>query len=373
MACVHNRKEILLTSYREKRSNIDTLHSARTKKEEELNGLRTETERRIVEEEIREVLKQLMAEVRASQPDYIMVFSGNHGNLLEVINNLGVVYQKEVPILIKPIVATAIRGSAPGELNNPCGVAIDDNTNRVYVIETRESCRISVFSETGEFVNAIQNPHMTQPHGVAVHGDNLYVTDVVAHGVFQFKLNPEIHLVCSLGNMGPENGHFNTPLGLTVSSVGEVLIADFNNNRVEILEATLHYKRTIADQSMYRPMDVNLTHEEVFVLCNANPCMYVFSIEGEKIREIITCGLGMDVINCNFFCLDIKGNIVDSDGGIDQVKTFSKEGTRVRTTGGRGDQLGQFLDTTGIAMSKSNKLAVVSYNPNFVLQIFSIK
>ena len=378
VTCVRHKEEETLRIYRERRDEMLTKRQTRVKKEEELNGLKAETERRMVEEEIRGVLKQLMgeiddklAEVRASQPNTRMIFWGNHGNLIETIQNLGTVYEEEIPFVMRPLVAVGRRGEAPGELNKPWGLAIDGNTNRVYVVEGRETCRISVFSETGDFLNTVQDQYIGQPHGIVIHGDSMYVTDVRAHGVFQFKLSPDISLVNSLGGVGMGAGQFNCPLGLTVSQTGELFVADCNNNRVQIFEVSLNFKRQFISQSMRSPLDVKTSMEEVFVLCGTSPCIQVFSHAGETIRSIINSGIGQEVNNASFFCLDGNLNIIISDGGIDQIKTFTREGGRVRTRGGRGDQPGQFIECAGIAVSKNNRLAVVSYNPNFVLQIFS--
>ena len=40
---------------------------------------------------------------------------------------------------------------------------------------------------------------MPVSHGIAIHRDNLYVTDTKAHAVFKFKIEAGIRLVDKLG------------------------------------------------------------------------------------------------------------------------------------------------------------------------------
>ena len=376
--CVQQRRVDLLNTYKDKRDEVLANRATKITKEEELYNLRTGTESRMEEVEIREVLRQIvaeidyrLAEVGETQPVYRMVFWGDYTTLTETINELGVVYREEIPIVVEPLVATARRGDAPGQINHPSGVAICDTTKRVYVAEGKDTRRISVFTETGEFVGCFKHGDLTQPHGIATHGEDMYVTDTEAHKVFHFKLTPEIRLVNSLGSMGAGNGQFSRPLGISVSPDEEVLVADWGNNRIQILDKSLHFKRVMGDSSMYQPTDVKLTPGGVLVLCNTSPCIHVYSQAGERVSEIVTLGLGCDVASANFFCLDTKLNIIVSDTGSDQVRTFSPEGIRLRSIGGRGDQLGQFWSVRGICVNSGGKMAVVSYNPNCMLQIFS--
>ena len=44
----------------------------------------------------------------------------------------------------------------------------------------------------------------------------------------------------------------------------EVFVADCNNHRVQILDESLHFQRSIEHDSMYYPRDVKLTDNEVF-------------------------------------------------------------------------------------------------------------
>ena len=220
--CLNQRRVALLTTYRDTRNEIAARPIARARKEEELIALKTETEARLQMNELREtqeqllaVIEQKLAEVRVPPPETRVVFRGNCGHLEQVIAGVGEVVEEEVPVVpryeeMRPIVAVGKQGHAPGELWDPCGVAIDANSNLIYVAEV-ESCRVSIFSETGEFLNTFTDQDMRAPCGIAIHRDNLYVTDTEVDAVFRFKIEADMRLVASLGSKGSGMGQFNEP------------------------------------------------------------------------------------------------------------------------------------------------------------------
>ena len=382
IVCLNQRRVALLTTYRDTRAQIAARPIARARKEEELIGLKTDTEARLQMNELRETqerilaeIEQTLAEVRVPQPETRAVFRGNCGHLEQVIAGVGEIFEEEVPVVpryedMRPIVAVGKKGQAPGELMNTWGVAIDENTNLIYIAE-EDSCRVSIFSETGEFINTFTHQDMREPHGIAIHRDNLYVTDTVVHAVFQFKIEVDMRLVAKLGSQGSGMGQFNYPHGLTVSTNGDVFVADRSNNRIQILDDSLHFQREITHQTMKSPWDVKLTPDEVYVLCTDSPCILVFSHAGEKLRQLVTWGYEMQIGRAYFFCLDRKQNLLISDWLNDEVRIFSKEGTHLHTIGERGHEVGMFVRPKGIVLTKNLKLVIVSWNDNYGLQIFS--
>ena len=214
---------------------------------------------------------------------------------------------------------------------------------------------------------------MISPHGIALHRDSIYVTDWY-HSVFQFKMEQQIRHVATFGGVkGSSDEQLHSPLGLTVSTDGDVFVADRDNNRIKILDESLQFKRHVTHQSMKKPRDVKLSRDEMFVLCEISPCVLVFSHAGEMTRSLVTRGDGMQVNEARFFCLDAEQNLLISDFGADNVKIFSKDGILLHTAGQAGHGRGMFDRPTGIALTKSLHLIILSYNMNFRLQMFSCK
>ena len=278
------------------------------------------------------------------------------------------------------LIACVKYGQDPGELWLPHAVAIDSNTNQIYVADGAYStqinpyyiARVSIFSDTGEFLTSFSHPDMMHPYGIAICRDNVYVTDTVEHSVFHFKMEADFPLARMLGSKGSGIEQFNYPENLTVSTDGDVFVADRNNNRVQILDGYLHYQRHISHHSMTHPSDIKLTTDEVFVLCPTSPFIIVFSYTGDLIRSLITRGHSIGVrVSPSFLCLDADGNLLLSDEMDYQIKIFSKEGILLHTLGKYGQGAGRFHCPQGIALINNLKLVIVSRSSNCSLQIFS--
>ena len=257
--CLNQRREAVLTAYRDLKQDIAARPLVRARKEEELIGLRAETENRLqmndlgeVQELMLAVIEQKLAEVRAHQPDTRIVFRIVSVPLEQLIADLGEVLEEEVPLV-------------PNYQTMRLVVAVDSN-DRIFVAEGRSltsRARISVFSERGDFLTSFTPQDMRQPYGLAIHGDYLYVTDTKLHAIFQFKMEPQFSLVTKQGKEGSQIGEFNYLRNLTVSTNGDVYVADCRNDRVQILNSSLQHLRTLTEQLIRSPRDIKLTADEV--------------------------------------------------------------------------------------------------------------
>ena len=349
----------LITKYRE----IQALPADRARMEQELLALKAETEQRIRMNLLRETQLKILAElerkleeVRAPLPDTLVKFLSDTARLEREIAGVGKIIEEEVPVVprydrMSCVVAVGKEGRAPGELSNPESVAVDENTGSIYVTGGSGSNRVSVFSETGDFLSSFSHQDMTA-WGIALHRDNIYVTDWGRNAMFHFKMEQQIRHVATFGSVkGSSDEQLNYPLGLTVSTDGDVFVADCNNNRIKILDESLRFKRHVTHQSMKKPQDVKLSRDEMFVLCDSSPCVLVFSHAGEMTRSLVTCGYGMQVTIPKFFCLDAEQNLLISDFGADNVKIFSKDGILLHTIGQAGHGRGMFNQPKGIALT----------------------
>ena len=380
--CLQERRDTIIATYRDTRAQIAARHTARATKEQELIGLKTDTEARLQMNELRHVQTRILAEieqelreVRVPQLETHVVFRGNCGHLEQLIAGVGELVEEEMHIVpryedMRPIVSVGKRGLAPGELYGPCGVATDEDTNRIYVAEV-DSRRVSIFSETGAFIDTFSHADMRAPYGIAVHRDNLYVTDSDAHAVFKFKLAPDIRFVAKLGNPIFGAQRFHSPLGLSVSAKGDVFVADSDNHRIQVLNDSLHIQRSITHETMESPRDIKLSPDEVFVLCDVSPCLLVFSHAGEKTRSLLIRDMPGLIGSAFFFCLDKKQNLLICDWENKQVRIVSKEGTHLHSIGLPGHEAGMFYSPRGIVLTNNLKLVIVSESDNCSLQIYS--
>ena len=280
------------------------------------------------------------------------------------------------PQRVDHLAAVAKKGTAADELWDPHGVAIEQATNNIFVAEGGYNfARVSVFSKSGEYLNSFTHECMKALWGIAIHGNNLYVTDWKVHAVFHLRIHSieaDFRLVARLGSRGSGIGQFDEPRQLSISTNGDLYIADRDNNRIQIVDGSLHPIREVTHPSLHRPYDVKLATEEVYVLSSDDsPCVHVFNHTGHKIHSLTTCGGGMQVSRSFFFCLDTKKNIFISDWGSHQFKIFSNEGTLFHTIGEYGHQVGTFYCPYGLVLTSNLDLITVSWNDNYRLQIFS--
>ena len=267
-----------------------------------------------------------------------------------------------------PVVATGKEGRAPGELFLPYGVAIHEVTHNIFVANYYNH-RVEIFSKTGEFVSQLGVGELSDPSGIAIHGDSLYVS-CLDHTVSQFSLIEMCH-VRRIGGGGSNNGQFKYPQQLTTDLIGRVFIADCHNNRICIHDPDLNHLRNITHPSMSQPYDVKVSRDCLHVLCpDNNPCMIVLTLEGDMLHSLITCGEGMDVLYPLYFCLDPLNNFVLSDWKSHSIRVFSPEGNLLHTIGREGHQPGMFSNPTGVAITPNGRLVCVSDNQKYGLQIF---
>ena len=384
---VNQRREAVLTMYRDLKQDIATRPLERVKQEGELVQLKTETENRIRMNQNRQFQQDFLtkinlqlADIRIPQPVKRVVFKSQYIPLGQLIAKLGEVLE-EVDVstatvpnyqTMEPFVTVGQLGKAPRELYEPHAVAIDSN-DCIFVAEGslfESHARISVFSKRGEYLDAFSHQDMSRPYGIAIHGNNLFITDIGVHSIFHFKIATGFPLIAKRGTNGQQIGKFNMPRNLAVSDNGDVFVADCDNHRVQIFNISLSHLRNLTQQLILHPRDIKLPADEVYVLCRGNPCIHVFSHAGERIRSLVSRGDQMQATYPHFFCLDSVKNLIMSDHETHKILIFTKEGNFIRTIGAEGHQAGMLSYPEGLALTKDLSLVVVSDNINFGLQIY---
>ena len=121
-------------------------------------------------------------------------------------------------------------GSENGQFQNPMDAAFD-GTGKVYVADINNH-RIQTFTPDGQFLQKFGTGQLQYPISIAIYGDMVYVAECDHHRVSVFS--SEGKFLKSFGMKGEAQGQFNDPRGVTVDANGFVLVADCNNNRVQV-------------------------------------------------------------------------------------------------------------------------------------------
>jgi hypothetical protein len=125
------------------------------------------------------------------------------------------------------------RGGGPGQFLSPNGIVFDREGN--IFIGDKELCKVQVFDIGGNYLRDVRWP-FRKPYGIAFtpEGD-LVVVDGDSVLVLRESAG-DIHLVCSFGSTGSEEGMFLLPRGVAVGMDGSIVVADFGNCRVQIFD-----------------------------------------------------------------------------------------------------------------------------------------
>ena len=255
--------------------------------------------------------------------------------------------------------------STPREFYYPKSIAIDSETNNIYVCDGGNN-RVQVFNESLEFLFTLSN-EMNLPIGICINLNRVYITHIRASSLTVYST--EGKYIQSVGKEGTKELEFIRPNGVAVSTVNNLIyICDWWNNRIQCLNLNLTFNSFIPKVNL--PRDIKLTPQDIVVLTEGSPCIQFYDYSHQLIRQIITRGEGNQVTNPVYFCLDREFNILITDYSANTVLIFSNRGELLHKLGRRGKGRGNFISPTGIATDREDTIIVVSQNPKHCIQIF---
>ena len=221
-------------------------------------------------------------------------------------------------------------GPEESRLNEPRGVAISSD-NTVFVVGGNHC--VKKFTLEGQFIASVGSKGSEQlqfniPWAIAYNHTNnrVYVCDTYNHRIT--ILNHDLTFHGSFGSKGSQAGLFNKPEGISVSREGNVLVADYFNNRVQVFDANDHLLSSI-------------THTGA----------------GEKLKGPVSVAVGPD--DWVYVVEQICG----------RVSVFDENGKYIKSFGKSGDNNGEFKGPYAIAL-RDDGYVYVSDTSNGRVQIF---
>ncbi|MBV5339828.1 MAG: 6-bladed beta-propeller [Deltaproteobacteria bacterium] len=130
------------------------------------------------------------------------------------------------------------RGTGDGQLNRPTDLTV--NSSGEILVSDSLNFRVQVFSPTGEFRRVFgaagDTPgYFSRPKGIAVDSDsNIYVVDTLFDNVQIF--DTEGKLLLSFGRAGQGPGEFWMPAGICIDRNDRIYVADTYNKRIQTFQ-----------------------------------------------------------------------------------------------------------------------------------------
>jgi len=228
--------------------------------------------------------------------------------------------------------------------------------------------------------------------------DQVFVSDVLNHRIQQLKFNREEktlrHVRC-IGGPGIEPGQFNFPRGVALTNDGLLIVADYGNHRIQMLDTNKNcsFVREWGEQGeeegkLDEPKDIAVnSHGEVFVT-DARHRVQVFNLEGAFLRAWGKKGrksgqfkhpTGITVDNEDMIFVCDQGNhrvqVFEKDGTFRHMwggwlkRKLDEEGNEIKNEEGAPDEDAEWyglLVPAGVTVSASGKVLVSDYDKHVV-------
>ncbi len=155
-----------------------------------------------------------------------------------------------LPPELRPKIKRRIETGPRVAKNKPVSVrqVVTDEKGRLYLLSEEDS-RIYVYSPEEKFLYAFGQKgggpkKMSRPRSLALDENKqwAYVVDYMRHTILVYDLVQQGKYLFEFGGRGVGPGWFNYPASAAVSSEGYVIVGDYFNQRVQILDVLVEYK-----------------------------------------------------------------------------------------------------------------------------------
>ena len=123
------------------------------------------------------------------------------------------------------------KGRNPGEFQYPARIAIDPNNNNVLVTDIDANC-IHVFTDRGQFIQTINSD---SPWAITISPTGYLIIDHYGDDNILRVWSPTYQLINQFGKKGSKQGEFNNIFGMAIDSRGIIYVAEYNNQRLQVI------------------------------------------------------------------------------------------------------------------------------------------
>ncbi|OXU27227.1 hypothetical protein TSAR_011409, partial [Trichomalopsis sarcophagae] len=284
--------------------------------------------------------------------------------------------------LVKPIKSMGCHFTVETDnLCRPWGVACDKEGN--IVVADRSNNRIQIFRQNGSLLRRFgqhgNGPvEFNRPAGVAVDGRRrIIVADKDNHRIQVLTI--EGHYLMSFGERGHRCGQFNYPWDVAVNSDCQIAVSDTRNHRVQLFSAEGVFLRKYGFETTPNvwkhfdsPRGVAFDPEGNLVVTDFNNHRIVM-VEPDylNVRVVIPESHNgvKQFLRPQGLVIDDEGNYIISDSRHHRIQIFNSAGELKWTYGKYGTGIYELDRPAGIALSPDGRIVVVDFGNNRVMLI----
>ncbi|MEE4355811.1 MAG: SMP-30/gluconolactonase/LRE family protein, partial [Desulfococcaceae bacterium] len=268
-------------------------------------------------------------------------------------------------------------GNNPGEFYQPRGLAIDENDN-IYVADANNH-RIQKFNSFGKLLKiwgqeGTGNGDFGTPYGLHVKDDHVYVADTKNDRIQVF--DPDGEYEDQWGTEGDDPGRLNDPSGIAFDDEGNIYVADWENHRIQKFNPDRSFNSvwgSFGDETgkFNNPQALIVVNGFIYVADTGNSriqkCDLLQGGNPEK-WEILKTG-SLQMYEPAGIAADRDGNIYISDTGNHRFLKFDNNGNFIIEYGQFGSDPGQLKYPEGIAVDSMGRV-YISDSENHRIQVF---
>ena len=179
------------------------------------------------------------------------------------------------------------------------------------------------------------------------------------------------------GSRGNGNGQFNSLWGTAINSKGNILVSDYNNNRIQIFDSQGKFISTFGSKGngngqFNNPWGIAINSKGNIIVCDkGNHRIQIFDFKGKFISKFGSFGDENGQFNHpEGICVDKNDKIYVCDYSNNRIQIFDSKGQFISTFGSKGNGNGQFNGPVGIIVNSKGNVLVCD---NHKIQIFDSK
>ncbi len=256
-------------------------------------------------------------------------------------------------------------GSGDGQFNTPWSTAIaqngdilvvDQGNHRIQIFNSDGTYKAKIGSSTsGAAGSSSANGEFDSPRSITItSGGDILVADTGNNRIQVF--NPDYSYKSKFGSTGSGNGQLNSPRAITVAaSSGDILVSDYLNKRIHIFDSSYAYKAKFDNKPiLFLPAsgasaiavgadgDILASTDYKNIAVYDSATYAVKSVFASTVNQIRGVTHGIAVA--------LNGDILFTDSGIHHVQVFGSDYAYKAVFGSSGSGDGQFNTPYGITV-----------------------